>query len=168
MKLRSALFAFTRTTTVVTLLLGGGLYYSSTVPVVALGLVAFGVTKALRLLSEHHDLERHLILKNHKQRAGVTRRLHPAEVHLLLLLDTYGQLLENRGGDTNLADSIRQKGWELIRSHQPADTHLKRFLNELPPLTKIASTDELRRAVSSELTLLRAAELEIETIPGLS
>ena len=168
MKLRSILFAFTRTTTAVTILLGGGLYYSSTLPVVALGLIAFGVTKALRLLAEHGDLERHLILKSKKQKAGITRKLHSPEVHLLLLLDTYGQLLENRGGDTNLADSIRQKGWELIRGHQPADIHLKQLLNELPPLTKTASTDELRRAVSSELTLLRAAELEIETIADLT
>ena len=167
MKFRSVFFAFTQTTTVVSILLGGGLYYSSTLPVVGLGLIAFGITRALRLLTEHGDLERHLILKSQKQKAGITRKLHPSEVNLLLLLDTYGQLLEDRGGDTNPANSIRQKGWDLIRCYQPADTHLKRFLNELPPLTKLSSTDELRRAVSSELTLLRAAELEIETIPRL-
>jgi hypothetical protein len=164
---RTLSYTITRPKVLVPGLFGLGLLIGKLSMFWGLGLVAFALLQASRLLA-NHQLDDLLRLREEKHRHKIRRLLNEHERREIFAIDTYAQQLTASGGDPDLAKDILSRAWELIREagEHDASGELSAFRQSLPRLHGTSDNDQppISKRIQRELDILHATEKEIEAI----
>lgn len=169
---RGLAFALTRPKVVVLGLLGTAMVFwggPSFLAAIVLAVAAWNIAKTLG----HDDLDDRLRLRSDKLRHRIRRQLRHSEREAILNIDAYVKRLCDSGADAELGRQTLEHAWKLVAEAGPRDATaaLEAFTQSLPPLVAPPTTEartpteeSVARKIERELAILRASQLEIESV----
>ena len=134
------------------------------------GLMLYGLYRALQLVEKTPDAEERIFLRKEKKRHGITRSLNSMEQKHLMRLLKYTRRLEKMGGDPVLGQELWNQAWMAIDANQDKNNNpeLEQLLNSLPDLrpTGAKPKEDLMNRLRKECEIICASQAEANASSG--
>jgi|MDSW01.2.fsa_nt_gb hypothetical protein len=163
-------YALSRPATWVPALLGLWLILRPAYLGLGVGLMLYGLYRALQLVEKTPDAEERIFLRQEKRRYGIKRSLNPIEQKYLMQLLKYTRRLEKMGGDPVLGQELWSQAWMAIEANQDKNRNeelelLVKSLPELRPTGKKPKEDLMNR-IRKECEIICASQAEANASSG--
>ena len=163
-------YALTRPATWVPALLGLWLILRPAYLSLGVGLMLYGLYRALQLVENTPDAEERIFLRQEKKRHGIKRSLNGTEQKYLMQLLKYTRRLEKMGGDPALGQELWNQAWLAIEANQDKNRNeeLEMLVKSLPVLrpTGTKPKEDLMNRIRKECEIICASQAEANASSG--